>query len=562
MPADKKRSPDYQSLRSPAENNGSNSSLRPPAAALTLSPAKQKGAKEIEAPKNLSNPKSANSNLEKRDDELSRKTSSEAFSENSANKEQSPENSFAAEEAPEQPETNVSFAEAEKQKRHEKKDKKDSKLLNRETWLARSNHGLTYAGIFLFTLVVYFRPYELIGALSGLNSLALITAVATVLIYLPSQITGEGSLITFTTEVKCLLFIAFWALLTAPVAIDPSLAWNTFNDTFSKVLIIFIVMVSSVRTAARIKGLVWLALGAGVMVSGQALYLYQQGVFKTEGYRVNIDSGGMFGNPNDMALYLIMYVPLAVALGLATKNWLARLLYFAVTLLMIGCVVVTQSRGGFLGLLAVGAVLVWKLGKNQRFKAVLIAAVAGLIFILLAPGNYGLRIVSIFIPSLDPVGSADQRSELLKLSLLVTARHPFGIGMGNFPIVSIHNLQTHNAYTQVSSELGWLAVAAYVFFMVSPWRKLAAIERRLFASDDREDNWIYYLSVGVQASIAGYIIASFFAPTAYNWYVYYPVAYAVCLRRIYQIRQAESEVGLKAENGRFDFQNASPRLLK
>src|SRR5205085_551452 len=156
---------------------------------------------------------------------------------------------------------------------------------------------------------------------------------------------------------------------------------------------------------------------------------------------------------------------------------------------------------------------------------ILTSLVIGAIIITAAPGNYWIRILSIFIPGLDGVGSSNQRKELLDLSLLVTARNPLGIGMGNFPIVGIRNLQTHNAYTQVSSELGLLGFAAYVIFIVSPLRKLAAIERQMFSN--RDLSWMYYLSIGIQATIIGYMVSSFFDSVAYQWYIYYPIAYAV-----------------------------------
>jgi hypothetical protein len=157
------------------------------------------------------------------------------------------------------------------------------------------------------------------------------------------------------------------------------------------------------------------------------------------------------------------------------------------------------------------------------------------LFIVLAPGNYGLRVLSIFIPGLDPVGSSDQRRELLIRSLVVTARNPWGIGIGNFPIVGIRNLVTHNAYTQVSSELGLLGFAAYMIFMISPFRKLGAIERTLFAKE--EHDWFYYLAIGLQASIVGYMVSSFFVSVAYNWFIYYLIAYAVAFRRIYKLER-------------------------
>ncbi len=438
----------------------------------------------------------------------------------------------------------LSYAEEQKQNKRRKTVEKDIKLLSRDRWLARNGHTLTYIGIFLFTLVVYFRPYELIPALSGFTSIALIIAVTTILIYLPTQFATEGTLTAFSTEVKSILFLALWAIITIPIAKDPGLAWSTFNDSFSKVVLIFIVMVNTLRTKTRLKGLMWLSIGVGVMLSYKALSAYQRGEFKVEGYRVGVDFGGMFGNSNDLAMHLVIFTPIAIVLGIASKNFFSKIVYFGTAALMIAGNMVTQSRGAFLGLLAIGGILIWKLAKKQRLQVFSIAAVVGFLAMLLAPGNYGVRILSIFYPELDQVGSSDQRMELLKQSILVTLRNPFGIGIGNFPIVGVRNLETHNAYTQVSSELGWLALVAYVILMVSPLRKLAAIERQMFAAEDF--SWIYYLSIGLQASIAGYMVSSFFGPVAYNWFVYYPIAYAICLRRIYQIGQAEK--GIEIEN--------------
>lgn len=406
-------------------------------------------------------------------------------------------------------------------------------LVFAEKWLGRDGHKLTYAGIFFFTLVLYFRPYELIPALSGFHSIALIIAVLTLLLYLPSQLVLEGSITALPIEAKCILFIAAWALLTIPIAKDPGLAWTTFNDTFVKVVLMFVVMLNVLRTEKRIKGLMWLGIGVGLMLSWQALDLYQRGEFKTDGYRVSVDFGGMFGNPNDMSIHLVIFIPIAIALGAAAKNWMAKIALFGTAVIMTAGSFVTQSRGAFLGMIAVASVLVWKLGRRQRIKAVIISGIAGIFTILLAPGNYGLRVLSIFIPALDPVGSSDQRTELLIRSLVVTLRNPLGIGIGNFEIVGTHNLGTHNAFTQVSSELGWLAFIAYLVLLFSPIRKLGKMEEELAA--DSSKSWLYYLSIGVQASIAGYIVASFFSSVAYNWYVYYPVAYAIGLRRIYQL---------------------------
>ena len=434
---------------------------------------------------------------------------------------------------------NLSYAEWQKQTEQQKIIVKDNKLLSRDWWVVRKGHTFTYIGIFLFTFVLYFRPYELIPALASLNSLALIIAIATLLVYIPTQINIEGSITTLTTEIKCILFLAIWSFITIPIAKDPEIAWGAFSGAFFNVVLIFIIMVNVLRTQLRLKGLMWLSIGVGVMLSYQALVLYQKGEFETEGYRVNVDYGGMFGNPNALALHLVIFTPIAVALGIAAKNKLAKLIYFVATALMIGGNMVTQSRGGFLGLIATSAVLLWKFGRNKRLKVVLISSIIAVSIMAFAPGNYGLRVLSIFVPSLDPVHSSDERTELLKQSIIVTVRNPLGIGIGNFPVVGKRNRGTHNTYTQISSELGWLAFIVYLVFLISPLRKLSVLERQMIVAKDF--SWLYYLSVGVKAGIIGYMVSSFFGHVGYAWYGYYPIAFAICLRRIYQTERIKDE---------------------
>jgi hypothetical protein len=62
-----------------------------------------------------------------------------------------------------------------------------------------------------------------------------------------------------------------------------------------------------------------------------------------------------------------------------------------------------------------------------------------------------------------------------------------------------------------------------------------------------EFSWSYYVAIGLQASLAGYIVTSFFGSVAYNWYLYYPVAYAVCLRRMHVVQNSKESV--LGENG-------------
>ena len=420
-----------------------------------------------------------------------------------------------------------------KQNKKKKKLEKDRKLLNNDQWLARNGHTLTYVGLYLFSILVLFRPYELISSLSFLSATAYYFAAATILIFIPTQLVVEGRLTTLSTEVKAVMAMVLIALITIPIAKDPSVAWDTFNDPYIKTVLIFIVMINVLRTRRRLIEMLWLSLLIGVILSYMSLDMYMKGEMKVEGYRVGIDIGGMFANPNEMSLHLVMMIPLAVTLAIASKSKIMGFIYFAMAGFMLFANMITYSRGGFLALLASSVFLTWKLGRKKRIVTSLTAIIIGILVTLLAPGNFGLRVLSIFIPSLDPVGSSSQRQELLERSIIVTLRNPWGIGMGNFPIVGVQNLVSHNAYTQTSSELGLLGLTAYLIFIVSPFRKLAAIERTQFEKD--ELNWFYYMAIGFQTSIIAYAVASFFASVAYYWFVYYMIGYAVAFRRIYQV---------------------------
>ena len=405
-----------------------------------------------------------------------------------------------------------------------------------ESWIVKRGHFITYLGIFSFTFVLYFRPYELFPALAGFSSMAMVLALLTLAIYVPSQFSLEGNLTARPREVNLLLLLTAMALISMLFATSLPDAWATFNDIFLKAVLMFIVMVNVVRTESRLKGLIWLSIGVSCLLSLNALDNYRAGLFTVEGYRVEGDLGGMFGNPNDMALHLVTVIPLAVALLLSARSIPIKLLYGAGAVLMVAGTVVTFSRGGFIGLAGSMVIMALKIGRRNRLLVILVSLVVVAVFLALAPGNYGIRILSLFDSNLDAVGSSTARQELLIRSLIVAARNPLvGVGMGNFPIYSIHDHVSHNAYTQVAAELGLAAAAFYTLFIVTPLKRLWQIEKETF--EVRHSSRYYYLAVGMQASLIAYMLSSFFASVAYHWYVYYLVAYAIALRRIYELEQ-------------------------
>jgi putative inorganic carbon (hco3(-)) transporter len=356
----------------------------------------------------------------------------------------------------------------------------------------------------------------------------------------PSQLATEGTLTARPREVNLLLLFCLAALLSMPLAISPGEAWKTFVE-FLRPVLIFIVMINVVRTERRLKSIFFLTLAVSVVLSVGAINDYRMGNFRVEGYRVAGIIGNLFGNPNDMALHLVTVIPIAVALMFTTRNLLFKALYATCALLMVVGSMLTFSRAGFLGLVCAGGVIAWKIGRKNRLAVVLLTLVCLATVIAFAPAGYTGRLDSILDHSRDAVGSAGARTNLLLRSIKVAIANPvFGVGMGNFHIVSIGELVSHNAYTEVAAEMGLAAMAIYIMFILAPFRALRAIENETF--EDRRASHFYYLAVGLQASLVAYMVCSFFASVAYQWYVYYLVGYSVCLRRLYQAAESRTEV--------------------
>lgn len=421
-------------------------------------------------------------------------------------------------------------------------NKKALKPLSKENWILRRGHAVSYAGLFLFTFVLYYRPYEWDRSLLWMSSAAFWIAAFTLLVFIPTQLGLEGNVTTRPREVNLVLLLLVTGLLSLLFALDRAAGWGALVE-YVKVVAMFIVMVNVVRTELRLKALMWLVLVASVIVSIGAVNDYRLGNLALQGRRIEGVIGGLFSNPNDLALHLVIMVPIVFGLLLATRNPISKLIYLVSALIFTAGIVVTFSRGGFLGFVVVIFVLAWKLARRSRiaFAIVGVLVIGGAI--ALAPGAFRGRLAT------TDDASASARADDLKRSIYLSIRHPlFGVGIGNYVYYSNVMKATHNAYTQVAAEMGLAAGAFYLLFLITPIRRLRRIEHENRDVKGRKPK-LYYLAVTIQASLIGFMVTSFFSSVAYLWYPYYLVGYAICVRRIYSQMQEREQQKPLALNG-------------
>jgi O-antigen ligase len=264
------------------------------------------------------------------------------------------------------------------------------------------------------------------------------------------------------------------------------------------------------------------------------------------GARVEGIVGGIFGNPNDLATAFDLLLPLALALALTSRG-LERIIYLIASAVITFGVIITFSRGGFLGLVLMGGVLLWKVGRRNRLTTVFVALLAAGVFISVLPSGYSDRILTIFQTDKDTTNSAQERTELLKRAFEVAGNNLIiGVGIGNYPFYSLRQRMAHNSYLEIWAELGLLGLIAYLTMLFAPMRSLSRIARDVARKDAPADRELYLLAAGVQAAMVAYLVCSFFGSVQYQWFVYYIIAYAVALRRLHAAEGAAIEESLPA----------------
>lgn len=439
-----------------------------------------------------------------------------------------------------------------------------------------------HKGLLLFTAVLYLRPQDTIKPLA-LIPIAEIFALTALISMVFRRMSRGQSITRVTPELIGVGALGAVVLLTAPFSIWPGGAIATFLDLYIKVMLIFVLMVNTLSSPKRVHQFTWVLVLATSYIAFRAVFDYARGFNLIENGRVQGSVGGMFQNPNDLALNMVCILPLAVFLVMRGGSLLARLVASGGAFLMIGATIVSQSRSGFLGLAAMLLLLGIQLGRR---RPALIAAGAVLVVLALplAPPSYWERVMSITDESKDATGSREARRVLLNEGWAAFTSHPLtGVGAGQFKNYDPQGRveawrETHNVVLQVASELGvaGLAIFMYLVFRAAlAGRRTRQLLQRVAPKVKKKRQWelakadagvhtgapvvrkdeVEFLdahAAAMTAAVAGWFFSALFASVAYNWTFYYLLALAIAPREILidRLQSAGETVAATARSAR------------
>ncbi len=305
------------------------------------------------------------------------------------------------------------------------------------------------------------------------------------------------------------------------------------------------------------RALSWLILCAVGYVAARGVLDFASGTNLMKGERLHGSISGLMGNPNDLAMNMVTFLPLAVVIAITKGRTFPRVAAGVIAALMMATILFTKSRAGLLGLAAALLVLVIE---GRRLRPGL--GVAAIVTLLMAapfmPTWFWTRIASITNPAEDDSGSRQARKDLMWEGWQTFLDYPFtGVGAGQFknynPAGRLEPWrETHNVLLQIAAELGVFGLLAFLLLIWQGVRGAAVdpshVQHRqaggtapdagggtipvteAFRPDERA--WMQMHAVAMSASLVGWLVCAQFASVGYYWTFYYLFALIVAGREL------------------------------
>ena len=383
-------------------------------------------------------------------------------------------------------------------------------------------------GIVLMAGLGYMNPHRLCYGFMVNMPVVMIVAVVTLAGMLFSK---ESKRIVWSREIVVLVIFILWMGITTTQALYPDVAADQFEKVI-KIQILTFMTLMLLTKRDRVDLLVW------AIVFSLAFYGIKGGLFtiaKGGVYRVQGPPGSFIAGNNELALALVMTIPLMRYLQLQATNLIVKSGLTAAMVLTALAAFGTQSRGALVALILTGAAF-WLKSKGKLRTAILLAVAAG-IGLSIMPESWFARMNT--IESYDQDRSALGRISAWWVAFNIANDRFFGGGFGFFfhyevflkysPTPDfVHD--AHSIYFQVMGEHGWVGLGIFLTLLALTWLRCGQVVRH--AKRHPEAKWAGELAAMLQVTMVGYLSAGAFLGLAYFDYIYHVVAIAVAVHHM------------------------------
>ena len=413
--------------------------------------------------------------------------------------------------------------------------------------LAGVEWTFTLAGFLLYLLVI--TSYRL-----PVGDIAVAMALGGILI--------QGGRVRFPPYLAWLTVFAVWVFIGSTQSSYPD-ATSEQLTAMLKLCLIVLVAANAMRTRPQVRLFMVFFLGCF------ALFPLRGAMFNFFLYGNDVQGRAvwnmLYSNPNDLGAMALLQLSMAIAL-LATepKGWV-RWCALAGVVMVPMLILMTQSRGVFLGLVVFIAIVI--AGQRRRAIMVLRLGVLALFLAAVAPAGVWERLGTLkhatSTATLNEVdgegGSARQRSEIWKVAFKMIREHPVtGVGIGAYELnheqyamgeefnpTARGARDTHSLYFNVLAETGYPGLLLYLVMLVSVIIPAERTRRRCKGVLDGAARQLLLLEAGLIA----FLVASIFGSLPYLPHLMLHLAMLHALSGLHQ-RELAGAAGLIAVSGR------------
>jgi len=240
---------------------------------------------------------------------------------------------------------------------------------------------------------------------------------------------------------------------------------------------------------------------------------------------------GFFNDPNDLAMFFIMNIPIMMYMSLTASNFITKLTFFVIAMTLFYGVFLTNSRGGLVGLMAL--IMTFIYFRYGKIKTFFLGAIT-------LPAAYVAMSMFRTIDSKEE--SAYGRIEAWYEGIQMFKYRPlFGVGKGGF--IEHHKRTAHNSYVLMLAELGalgylmWFMLIALTLLMLI---KVFTLEKSRFKEKEHIINDIF-LAKCLFLSFIGFLATAFFLTRTFVVFLYVFIGLAVAV--YYRVQKEAPEIG-------------------
>lgn len=373
-----------------------------------------------------------------------------------------------------------------------------------------------WIGALLWAWLSLMNPHRFAFGLAYDAPLAAMAAAATMLGLLATR---DRHSPFETGPPRVLLVFMIWMTLSWLFGLDPESDYEQYKKVM-KVDVMTLVTLALISSRLQITTLTW------VVTMSLALLGIKGGVFTilTGGnFRVWGPPGTFIADNNEIALALVMTIPLLRFLQQQSRTRLLRGFVGFAMLMCAAAALGSYSRGGFLAISAMG-VFLWFRGSNRLRNGIVIGALA-LGMLAFMPEEWAARMST--IENYEEDRSAMGRISAWWTAFNVARTHLFGIGFelarpelfaqySPYPDM-VH--AAHSIYFLVLGNHGFVGLFLFLAIFVLCWRQANRIRR--WAKGRPELQWCHQLASMCQVSLVGYAVGGAFLSLAYFDLPYY-----------------------------------------